>query len=133
MNTMDGLLNKLSAKIILSWAIAFTFIYAAVDGFINPEGWIGYFPGFLRAIVPGNILLPVFGIFQCLLGVWLILGWKRTWSAGLAFLTLLGITVFNLGVFEVTFRDVGLALAALALFDLARREEAGRTKTLNST
>lgn len=115
--------TRTHAITILKWALAFVFFYAAVSGLRHPYDWIGYFPAFLQNQFPPRTLLSVFGVYEFLLAGWLFWGRKLIWSSMLAFLTLAGIVVSTLNQLELTFRDVGLALAALALFELARERK----------
>ncbi|MBI1984522.1 MAG: DoxX family membrane protein [Candidatus Wildermuthbacteria bacterium] len=108
------------ASILLRVGLAFTFLYAALNSFMEPLNWIGYVPSFARDIVPDFMLLPAFSAYEVILGLWLLSGRKLFYSALLSALSLLGITVFNIPVFSVVFRDVGLLFAALALALLAK-------------
>ena len=109
------------ALILLRIGIAFGFFYTAVFSFLNPNDWIGFFPMFLRDFFGVNLVLISFNFYELILGFWLISG-KYGFLAGLiSAATMLGIIVFNLGAFDIIFRDVGLFFAALALTFLSRR------------
>ncbi len=112
-----------SVILLLRFGLAFVFAYAAISSFINPFNWIGYFSSFMRSLLPENLLLIGFSITELFLAVWLVSGKYAVWAALLAFAMLAGITVFNLHVLDVTFRDVGLACAALALYFAAKSEK----------
>jgi hypothetical protein len=103
------------ASLLLRFGLAFGFGYAAISGFVSPDLWIGFLPQWLGAIAPREILLRLFGVYEVLLAAALLCGIRKLETAILASLTLLAITVANLSVFVVTFRDVSLALAAAAL------------------
>lgn len=103
------------ASFFLRLGLAFSFAYAAVSGFMAPEMWIGFLPQWAGAIASPRTLLVVFGAYELLLAGFLVMGIRRFETAILAGLTLVAITAANFGVFDVTFRDVSLALAALAL------------------
>lgn len=120
-------MSRHSATTILRWGLAFTFFYAAVASLLNPENWIGYLPAFVGYIIPPRIALTVFSFYEIVLAVLLFAGRKLKWAALLSAVTLAAITVFNLGggVFDVTFRDVGLAFMALALWELVKKEGPG--------
>jgi len=79
------------------------------------SAWIGYFPHFIRGFIPDMLMLQIFSAGEVLLALWIISGWRLYLAALISMLALLGITVTNLAVLDVTFRDVGLAAAALAL------------------
>ncbi|MDP2598780.1 MAG: hypothetical protein Q8P49_03045 [Candidatus Liptonbacteria bacterium] len=109
-----------AAKIILRWGLAFVFFYAAIASFINGSDWIGYFPKFMRVIVPDHLLLTGFSVFEIILAVWLFLGKKLLWASAISAAMLAGILIFNFDQMLVLFRDVGLVFAALALLELSR-------------
>ena len=110
----------LLSKILLRVGLAFTLLYAAFDSFKNPNDWIGFFPVFITHIISGSLLLSVFSVFEIALAIWLLSGKKSFYSGLVAALLMLGIVVFNLGAFDIVFRDLGLFFAALALVFLSR-------------
>lgn len=105
-----------NVSIILRTALAFVFLYAAISSFVSPNDWIGYMPKFMRGIVPDGLLLGGFSVFEIVLSVWLLLGLYAKYAALLAAAMLGGIVVLNPALLPITFRDVGLFIAALALF-----------------
>lgn len=110
------------ASLLLRLGLAGAFAYVAAASFYDPFSWIGFFPPFLREIIPAQILLTVFSVYEIILALWLLLGRKLFYAALLSAATLIGIVVFNLGAMDILFRDVALALAALALAALSRDE-----------
>ncbi len=107
------------AKFVLQVAIAFVFLYAAISGIITPDNWIGYFPRPIRDAVPQNILMAGFDIGQIIFGLWLLSGKFLRASSLIAVIGLLVITLGSLPAIDITFRDIGLAFAAYALFLLS--------------
>lgn len=107
------------ASLALRLGLAFVFIYAAISSWLNPFAWIGFFPLWLRDLLPSEVLLNGFSVYEAVLGLWLVLGWKLRLSSALAAVSLAGVIAFNLGALDIIFRDVGLAAAALALFFLS--------------
>lgn len=103
------------ADIVLRAGVAFAFLYPAVNAVFEPFTWIGYFPPFTRGIVPDVVLLHAFGAFEILIALWILSGWRVFWPSAAAVLLLLSIVVFDFNSFEVLFRDVSIAAAALAL------------------
>jgi hypothetical protein len=99
----------------LQAGLAFVFLYAAYSSFVRPLDWIGYFPHYIRGFIPDMLMLQVFSAGEILLALWLLSGWKVYLAAIFSVIALLGITFTNLAVLDITFRDVGLAAAALAL------------------
>lgn len=108
------------AMLLLRIGLAFVFLYAALSSFLEPLNWVGYIPSWVRGIVPEELLLTGFSVFEIVLALWLLSG-KYTFVAALVSAgVLFGLTVVNLAILDVVFRDVGLVFAALALALLAR-------------
>ncbi len=109
---------------LVSWllriGLAFVFLYAAISSFVNPDAWIGFFPAFLVSIVPAGFLLGGFSVYEIVLALWLLSGRWLMYAGYLAAATFAGIVLTNPGVLDLTFRDVGLFFAALALALLSR-------------
>jgi len=103
------------ALFILRTAIASVFAYAAISSFITPDNWIGYFPSFLRHLIPQNILLTGFSIYELALAVWLLSGKFTFFAALLSVLTLTGIIVVNFDQLDILFRDFAIILSAVSL------------------
>ena len=108
------------AIILLRLGLAFVFFYAAIASFTSPDDWIGFFPMFVKNILPAQFLLTAFSLYELILGFWLLSGRWPVLSAALSALSILGIIVFNFGAMDIVFRDVGLFFAALALALLNR-------------
>lgn len=101
---------------LLRAGIAFAFIYPPVSALSDPIAWAGYFPPFIQAFpVDTVILLHIFGVIEIAIAFWLLSARRLRVPAMLAAGILLLIVVFNMNDFGVLFRDVSLALAALAL------------------
>ena len=115
-------MNNHFSKTVLRWGLAFVFFYAAIASMLRPEIWLGYFPNFLLQAMPIRILIPGFSVLEIILAGWLFWGRKLIWSSGIAAILLALITIVNLNELDGVFRNVGLAMAALALFDLARNQ-----------
>jgi len=111
---------RTNAATILRWGLAFVFFYAAVQTLRDPQGWIGYLPQFIAASSRATLILACFAVYELLLAVWLFWGKKLVWSSLFALATLALIALVNIQVLDLVFRDIGLAMAALALFELAR-------------
>ena len=103
------------ASFILRVALAVPFLFAAIDATLRPDAWIGFMPVFLQNLFPNALLLGAFSFYEAGLGVWLLSGWRTKYAAALSALTLLAITIVNIAVLEIVFRDVGLLLAAVSL------------------
>lgn len=103
------------AKNLLRLGFAFVLLYATVEIYMNPENFLKYVPDFVTQIIPVNLFLFLFAIFELVLMGWLLSGWQTKYSALLFFLLMVGIIVTNLQYFNVLFRNVAIAFSALAL------------------
>ena len=108
---------------LLRCALAISFLYPPLSALAEPNAWIGYFPAFLVALspLPAEVLLHAFGAFEVALALWLLLARSARIPALIAGAILLTITLANPAQFLVLFRDLALALAALALAFLPHR------------
>ena len=104
--------------------LAFSFLYAAYGAFVNPVVWIGFIPFWAielsSPVLTEAQLLTVFSLSEVVLAIWLLSGWKLFTSSLAAVFMLLGLVIFNLGAFDILFRDLSLVAAALALAALSR-------------
>ncbi|MGH7202912.1 MAG: hypothetical protein ACREHC_00535 [Candidatus Levyibacteriota bacterium] len=107
--------NQKIVLILLRLSIASVFIYAAVAATLQPDNWTGYFPVFVTKLLPLNTALLLFSVFQALLSIWILSGWKNFWAALLSAITLLGIIGANTSDLDVLFRDFAIFFAAVAL------------------
>ena len=110
--------NKKLASLFLRLGIAFSFIYAGISAFLNPQAWIGFFPVFLQ----NSVLLVLHSIFVILLGVWLLWGKKVFYAATVSAVFIFLVVIFNLNSLDLLFRDVSIMLAAIALAILEHRK-----------
>jgi len=108
--------NKKTISLILRLGLAFAFIYPAVAAFFDPFSWIGYFPQFVKEVVPNEtLLLSSFGLVEIVIGVWILSGKYIFYPSVLAAAILLSIIVFNWSQLDVIFRDISILAIALAL------------------
>lgn len=97
-------------------------LYAAVGSLVDPREWVGYLPGFMTDLVDGKLLLKGFSVYEFLLAAWLLSGVYTRYAALLTAATLAGIVLANYDLFAITFRDIALIFAALALAALSKQE-----------
>lgn len=95
--------------------VAFAFLYPALNAFIDPNAWIGYFPPFVKGFIPDLTLLHAFGAIELVLAIWILSGWKIFWPSFASGAMLLSIVFFNLAEFQVLFRDLSIAAMAFTL------------------
>lgn len=102
-------------SLFLRIGLAIVFLYAAISSFISPNDWVGYLPGFVRNILPATAVLGIFSVIELSLAAWLLSGVYVRFAALLCVIMLLGIVVSNFSLLPISFRDIGLIFAALAL------------------
>lgn len=107
--------NPRIVLLLLRISIASVFLYAAVAATLQPYNWIGYIPQIVRNIFPAQLLLVGFSIYQLVLSIWLLVGWKVIFAAAVAAITLLGIIAANFAQVDILFRDFAIFFAAIAL------------------
>lgn len=101
--------------ILLRCAVAFAFLYPPVSAVGDPYAWVGYFPAFVRNVGHELVILHIFGAIEIIIGFWILSGWRIFYPSLAAAAMLALIVAFNSGDFQVLFRDLSIALAALSL------------------
>jgi uncharacterized membrane protein YphA (DoxX/SURF4 family) len=109
------------ASLLLRIGLAFVFLYAAISAFVIPEAWIGFYPEWMREVVPDSALLAFHSVAEIILAIWLLSGRWTFYAAVFSGLWVLGILLGTLQFFFVTFRDVAILLSAVALAILNKR------------
>ncbi len=109
-----------TANLVLRIGVAFILLYPPYAALGDSVSWLGYFPPFVLALahglgVPDLVLLHSFGVFEVVLALWILSGWRIFVPSLIAAALLLAIVAFGYNDFAVLFRDLGLAAAALSL------------------
>ena len=103
-------------------ALTFAFLYPAYGFLTNPNDWLGYIPVFVRNIgISQDVLLILIAGFHLVLALWILSGWRIFLPSLIAAVFLGSVVYFNLNQLDILFRDISLALAALALAFGSRR------------
>ena len=103
------------ASFILRAGLALTFLYASIASFLDPNSWIGFFPPFLRNMLPASVLLTGFSLFELILSLWLLCGKYAKYAGVASALTLFCIMAFNITELDILFRDIAVFFSAVAL------------------
>ncbi len=110
---------KFKPELLLRIAVAFAFLYPAIDSVIEPNAWLGYFPPFLLAatasMVSGITLLHVWSLVEIVIALWILSGKYIFIPALLATISLLLIVGLNIPLMQIVFRDLALALVSFTL------------------
>ena len=107
--------HEQAMSFVLRIGIAFVFVYPSIAALYDPASWIGYFPMFLRNMIPMVPLSMSFTALELILAVWIVSGKKIFIPSVIASLLLLSIIFFNIHKFSVLFRNVGILSATIAL------------------
>ena len=103
------------AKFLLRVGLAFVFSYAAIKMYFSPNNFLNYIPQFVSSILTLSQFLLILGVYELILTVWLLSGWKVYIAAIIAAVFLASVTILNIDMFYVLFRNVSICLSALAL------------------
>jgi uncharacterized membrane protein YphA (DoxX/SURF4 family) len=100
----------------LRFGLAITFLWIGVLIFKNPEAWSGYLQPWAAGLVPIPLEQAMIGtaILDILIGFFLLID-VLTWLAALLGAIHLIIVLAVSGITDITVRDIGLLVAALAL------------------
>ena len=114
---MDGAVKKYPhlPALFIRLGLATVFFYVAIASTLNPTDWVGYLPAILTVFLPAETLLMAFSVVELALAVWLLSGVYVRFAAVASFVMLGGIVISNFALFDISFRDLGLMFAALAL------------------
>lgn len=117
LNTIDSWLTKQEnkASLLLRLGLATVFLYAAISSLASPRDWIGYVPDIVQVLLPAEVALTGLAIVELILAAWLLSGVYVRFAALVAAALLAGVTISNLSLLPISFRDIGLFFAALAL------------------
>ncbi len=112
--------KKLSPVLLLRIGLGLVFIYAGSHAIAEPGALTGFVPSWLGHMINPITLIYIHGAFELALGLGIIIGFFLPILSFLSFLDFLAIIIF-FGVDDITFRDFGLLMSALALFLMTRR------------
>ena len=105
-----------TSNLLLRVALSFAFLYPAYGFWTNPSDWLGYIPQFVRNVgLSQDVLLMFIAGVHLVIALWILSGWRIFIPSVAAATFLLSVVYFNSNQLDVLFRDISLALAALAL------------------
>ena len=114
-------MSKISS-LLLRLALAFSLLYPAYGFWKHADAWIGYIPAFVKNAsiltqmgISQNTLLVLIAGFHVVIALWILSGWRIFIPSLVSAVFLGSIVYFNQNQLDVLFRDISLALVALAL------------------
>ena len=108
------------AILFLRVGLALVFLYPAIAAFLEPQNWIGFLPAFIAT----NEALFAFGVFEIILALWLLSGFRVGIAALISGALVLGIVLTNFGALDIIFRDIPIIFASAALYVLSKKPSA---------
>ena len=111
-----------TSNILLRVALAFAFLYPAYGFWENSLSWVGYIPSFVKDFgLSQDTLLIGLAVVHVIIALWILSGLRIAIPSVVAALFLGSVVYFNWNQIDILFRDISLALAALALAFSNRR------------
>ena len=109
---------RISKKYLINIGLACTLLYAGINIVRDPSNWIGFVPTWVTNFgVTREFMLMSHGIFEVILGLWLLSNWKVKWAGLITALDIASIVILSgTGQLLITFRDVGLVFMGIYLF-----------------
>ncbi len=104
-----------TASLLIRAGLAIVFLYAAIASLTHPQDWAAFLPGIITKLAPATSWLKVFAIYELVLAGFLIGGKYVRYVGMVCAVTFAGIIASQPSLFSVTFRDVALIFASLAL------------------
>lgn len=102
-------------SLLLRLGLAAVLLYASIAAFVAPNDWVGFLPRVLTQHFDGYRLLQFFSAYELVLALWLLSGVYIRLAALAAAATFSGILLTNITLLPITFRDITMIFAALAL------------------
>ncbi|NCN51965.1 hypothetical protein GW931_03060 [archaeon] len=104
------------ASAVLRWGVSFVFLVFGIWQLVNPTSWVGYVPGYVYGLgISISLIIILNGILDLLIGVSLVSGIYLRFFSVLGVLRIL-VIAFSLGWNDVFVRDIGLAIALIAIY-----------------
>lgn len=133
-------LERIKPEWPLRLGLGLMYLYSGYGLFSDPANWVGFVPRWFAdsvgAVIPLEMFLRAQGIGEFAVGLLFLAWFGGLWGVRIAslysVLSLAAIITF-VGVDLVTFRDVGLLGAALALAIMVWRRQAEHGKLVNTS
>lgn len=121
--------QRIIALLLLRLGLGGVFLVFGIDKFFHPAIWGAYIPQWFP--VHAAYFIYILGAFEAIIGICVLIGFKTRVIAGIAAVMLLGI-IGSLGYSEITVRDAGLLMTAIAVVLLGAGELSLDAQILNA-
>jgi len=105
---------KKYAPILARYGVGIVFFLFGILQLINPQSWVSWLPEFIVNNFDPVTFIYVNGIFDLVIGAFLLVGFLTRIVALLGILHLLGV-IFSLGFNDISIRDFGLLLVLVSV------------------
>ena len=105
---------KKYAPILARYGVGIVFFLFGILQLINPQSWVSWLPDFIVNNINPVTFIYVNGIFDLVIGAFLLVGFLTRIVALLGILHLLGV-IFSLGFNDISIRDFGLLLVLVSV------------------
>jgi len=127
---MQKIFEKIRPEWVLRFGLGLTYLYSGSDLFFNPQHWYGFVPRWfsqaVTPVLPIDIYLKIQGAGELLIA-FLFLTWflgKRAVRVASVVVSIeMGLIILFTGLDLITFRDIGILSAALALLIISSDSE----------
>lgn len=128
-------LQQMKPEWVLRLGIGLMYLYSGYDLFYNPRSWIWAVPSWfshaITTLVPLEFYIRLQGAAEFIIGLLLLAWFSGKWgvrvAALLSSIEMAAILLFT-GIDPITFRDIGVFSAALALLIIVFQKENGATR-----
>lgn len=129
-NTRMDFLKKIKPELALRFGLGLMYIYSGFDLFYYPSHWYGFAPQWFLDLVTNFISIDTYfriqGVGELIMGLLFLAWFGGVWGVRIAsfFATLeMALIILLTGINLVTFRDIGLLGAAIAILIMSWRKE----------
>jgi len=105
---------KKYAPILARYGVGIVFFLFGILQLINPQSWVSWLPEFIVNNFDPVTFIYVNGIFDLVIGAFLLVGFLTRIVALLGIFHLLGV-IFSLGFNDISIRDFGLLLVLVSV------------------
>ena len=101
-------------------AVSFSLLYPAISSLFDTDKWLVAVPSFLNGVIDARMLTIIIAGYEILLAILVLIKPNPSAPAMIVFVSVLVFLAFNYTDMQRVYRDIPLALSALALSFLSK-------------
>lgn len=113
-------MRTLISSIALRVAVSFSLLYPAISSLFYPDKWVVVVPSFLNGVIDAGMLTIIIAGYEILLALLVLIKPNPSTPALIVIISVLVFLAFNYTDTQRIYRDIPLALSALALSLLSK-------------